>query len=138
MQGSDKNSAEQMLWDYRQNIRKIYELREMYELLKSVRGQDYETHAVNGVSDPVFNIVNTKLRLEKKIENLEKKIRAVENLIDELPIDELETYQMSMILTWRYINHMDTQTVIRVLGLTKTTYYRRKNALIVRAEKYIR
>ena len=52
-------------------------------------------------------------------------------------IDELDIWQMLSILDWRYINHIKQDKVIRELGITKATYYRRRNELVKRAEEYL-
>lgn len=128
----DRGKAEQVLWNYCRNVKKAEELRAAARILASVSCQDYGLHAVNGVSEPVFRILRTKLALEKKISDLEKKIRAVEKVHAELPIDALKTYQMGKILEHRYINHKGVHRVMRELGITKTTYYRRNDELIGR------
>ena len=132
-----KSNAERVLWNYRTNVFKASEYREMLSNMESVRGQDYGGHAVNGVSDPVPEVVNRKLKLEKKLSGMEKEIRAVDNLMDSLDEKELDMHQMLGILNRRYILHKETDTIIRELGITKATYYRRKNALIELAEIYM-
>ena len=129
--------AERVLWNYMPNVKRVEKYRVKYEELVSVRGQDYGAHVVNGVSDPVLEVAHRKIELDKKIKTLEREIRAVEVLKDSLPLDELNTYQMSGILRKRYIEHKRADIVMRELGITKTTYYRRKNELIERAEEYV-
>ena len=133
----DRKKAEQILWNYRKNWKKVKELREVEKNLMSVRGQDYGAHAVNGVSDAVIEVVHRKIELGKKIAVLEREIRAVESLKDSLPLDELNTWHMCGILRKRYIEHKRADIVMRELGITKATYYRRKNELIERAEEYV-
>lgn len=134
---ADSGKAERMLWNYRQNEKKVKELRKIAESLMSVRGQDYGAHAVNGVSDAVIEVVHRRIELGKKIAVLEREIRAVESLKDSLPLDELATWQMLGILRYRYMEHKEAAAVMRELGITKTTYYRRKNELIIRARAYV-
>lgn len=133
----NREKVERVLWNYRMNWKKAAELRELAEKLMSVRGQDYGAHIVNGVSDAVIEVVHRRIELEKKIAKLEKNIHAVENLKDSLPIDELDTVQMLGILIKRYMEHKEPDMVMREMGITKATYYRRKRELIEKAEKYV-
>ncbi|MBR1437888.1 MAG: DUF1492 domain-containing protein [Synergistaceae bacterium] len=132
-----KENVERILWNYRRNVYKASELREMIKDITSVSGQSYGGHIVNGVSSPVFEVVNRKLRMEKKLAGTEKKIRVVDSLIDSLDERELEMYQVLRILRSRYIKHREPDSVMRELVLTKTTYYRRNRELLRRAEKFI-
>lgn len=132
-----REKAERILWNYRQNVKNSADFKKLWATLKSVQGQDYgATHTVNGVSDPVSETVNRKISLERKIVKLEREIQAVESLIDSLPVEELRTWQMRGILTRRYIEHKEPDMVMRELGITKATYYRRNNELIARAREY--
>ena len=90
---TDKGKAERILWNYRMNVMKAEEMRLICSWLMSVRGQDYGAHTVNGVSDPVLEVVHRKLQLEKKIAVLEREIRVVENLKDSLMAEELRICQ---------------------------------------------
>ena len=134
---TDKGKAERILWNYRMNVMKAEEMRLICSWLMSVRGQDYGAHTVNGVSDPVSEVVHRKLRLEKKIAILEREIRVVENLKDSLMAEELRICQMRGILKGRYMEHKEPDRVMRELGLTKPTYYRRNSELIERAMEYV-
>ena len=129
--------TERTLWNYRQNQEKVEELRLLRESLMSVQGQNYSSHSVNGVSDVVSEVAHRKIELGKKIAKLERDIRAVENLKDSLPVEELDTWQMLGILVNRYMEHKEPDAVMRELGITKATYYRRNNELIVRAGEYV-
>lgn len=112
-------------------------MRLIYSLLQSVRGQDYGAHTVNGVSNPVLEVVHRKLAIEKKIKSLEKDIQVVDGVKDSLDVTELTDWQMLGILEQRYMAHKEPDTVMRELGITKATYYRRNNELISRTELYI-
>ena len=133
----DREKAERMMWNYPENVKNVKKYCGLYGELMSVRGQDYGAHAVNGVSDPVSEVVHRKIELNKKIRKIEREIRAVESLKDSLPLDELNTWHMCGILRKRYVEHKRADIVMRELGITKTTYYRRKNELIERAEEYV-
>ena len=129
--------AERMLWNYRQNQRNAEEMREMYMLLASVRGQDYGAHTVNGVSDPVSEVVHRKLGIEKRLKSLERQIKVVEDVQSGLDVKELRDGQMLGILKLRYMEHKEPDIVMREMGITKPTYYSRNNELIERVGKCV-
>lgn len=129
--------TERVLWNYRQNQSKAEEMREMYMLLASVRGQDYGAHTVNGVSDPVSEVVHRKLEIEKKLMSLSRQIKLVEDVQSSLDVRELRDGQMLGILRLRYMEHKEPDMVMREMGITKPTYYRRNNELIELAGKYV-
>lgn len=133
----DKAKAERVLWNYRLNVSKAAEMRLIYSWLVSVRGQDYGAHTVNGVSDAVLEVVHRKLAIEKKIQHLEREIQAVEKVKNTLDITELRDSQMLGILKRRYMEHKEPDKVMRELGITKPTYYRRNNELIERTREYV-
>ena len=133
----DKAKAERVLWNYRLNMLKVDEMRLIYSWLQSVRGQDYGAHIVNGVSNPVLEIVHRKLAIEKKIKRLEKELQIVENVQSSLDVKELRDSQMLGILKRRYMEHKEPDIVMRELGITKPTYYRRNNELIERTREYV-
>lgn len=122
----DGEKAERVLWNYHKNVKNVGKYRAVLKTLQSVRGQDYGAHTVNGVSDPVSEVVHRKIVLEKKIASAEREIQAVERLKNSLPLEELNTWQMCGILLKRYIEYKRADTVMRELGITKMTYYRRK------------
>ena len=126
------------MWNYRENVKKILELRLMVAGLMSVRGANYEAHSGSGVSEPVFEVVSRILKAEKRMAVLERQVRVVEELAMSLVEEELDTHQMEQILTNRYILHMEPDAVMRKAGMTKPTYYRRNRELLKRAEEYVR
>ncbi len=133
----DKEKAERALWNYRMNVKKAAEMRLIYSWLMSVRGQDYGAHTVNGVSNPVLDVVYRKMAVEKKIKRLEREIQAVEQVQSSLDITELRDSQMLGILERRYMEHKEPDRVMREMGITKPTYYRRNNELIERTREYM-
>lgn len=133
----DKVKAERVLWNYRQNVHRAAEMRLIYSWLMSVRGQYYGAHTVNGVSDAVLEVVHRKMAIEKKLKHLEREIQAVEKVKDTLDITELRDSQMLGILKRRYMEHKEPDMVMRELGITKPTYYRRNNELIERTREYV-
>ena len=133
----NKEKAERALWNYRLNVKKAEEMRIIYSWLMSVRGQDYGAHIVNGVSDAVLDVVYRKMAIEKKIKRLEREIQAVEQVQSSLDIRELRDSQMLEILKRRYMEHKEPDRVMREMGITKSTYYRRNNELIERTREYV-
>ena len=130
-------STEKILWNYRRNVKEKEELGDLYSEMESVYGHSYEVHGQNVISDPVFETVKRKLRAEEKITRLEREIKAVEKLKEKLPPDEMETYQMGQILRYRYINHLEAVEVMRQVGMSKSTYWKRKVGLLRLADKYV-
>lgn len=130
--------TERILWDYRKNVKKILELRAMLGGLMSVRGANYEAHTGGGVSEPVLEVVSRILKAEKRMASLERQVQVVEELALSLVVEELDTHQMGQILKHRYILHMEPEAVMRKVGMTKPTYYRRSRELLKRAEEYVR
>ena len=133
----NKEKAERVLWNYRMNVKKAEEMRLIYSWLMSVRGQDYGAHIVNGVSDAVLDVVYRKMAIEKKIKRLEREVQAVEQVQSSLDIRELRDSQMLGILQRRYMEHKEPDRVMREMGITKPTYYRRNNELIERIREYV-
>ena len=68
---------------------------------------------------------------------LGREIKAVEKLKEKLPPDEMEMYQMGQILRYRYINHLEAVEVMRQVGMSKSTYWKRKVELLRLADKYV-
>ena len=133
----NKEKAERVLWNYRMNVKKAEEMRLIYSWLMSVRGQDYGAHIVNGVSDAVLDVVYRKMAIEKKIKRLEREVQAVEQVQSSLDIRELRDSQMLGILQRRYMEHKEPDRVMREMGITKPTYYRRNNELIEKTKEYV-
>ena len=133
----NKEKAERVLWNYRMNVKKAEEMRLIYSWLMSVRGQDYGAHIVNGVSDAVLDVVYRKMAIEKKIKRLEREVQAVEQVQSSLDIRELRDSQMLGILQRRYMEHKEPDRVMREMGITKPTYYRRNNELIEKMKEYV-
>ena len=104
--------------------------------LQSVRGHSYEAHTTNGASDPVAEVTNKILNLERCIRNSEKKTRPVERLQADLTGDNLNYAQMGEILRRKYIEHEPTDTVKRELSISGSTYWRRTRELLRLAKKY--
>ena len=136
MKGLDK--VEQILWNYRKNAESLKDMKKELSGLMSVQGASYKAHAMNGVSEPVLELVSRIISMEKRIASLEREVKAVENLASSLDIREKNMYQMSMILRYRYVKHIEHEAVMRQLGMSKATYFRRSGELLRLAGKYMR
>lgn len=132
-----RTKTERVLWDYNRNLQRVYELRLALLDLSSAHSQSYGPHVVNGVSDAVADVVHKVIALERKIAGAEREIQAVQQLKDSLDITDFDMYLLHIILTQRYIAHSKTEKIIRENGLSKATYYRKKNQLLNMAEKYV-
>ena len=125
------------LWRYGYDVRRLEVLRRELSGLMSVRGHSYEAHSVNGVSDPVTEVVHRRMKVEKRISRIEERVLRVERLKEYLPLEGTETYQMREILRLRYRMHERVVDVMRKMGITKTTYWRRNRELLRLADKYL-
>ena len=125
------------LWRYGYDVRRLEVLRRELSGLMSVRGHSYEAHSVNGVSDPVNEVVHRRLKVEKRISRIEERVLRVERLKEYLPLEGTETYQMREIVRLRYRMHERVVDVMRKMGITKTTYWRRNRELLRLADKYL-
>ena len=120
------------------NQKKLNELREEVLSVQSVHSQNYAGHVMNGVSEPVFEVVRKILTLEKKIEQLERDVNVVDSLRESLREEDMAEHQMSLVLEYRYIRHMEVWAVMRRMSVTRSTYWRRQRELLRLAEEYVR
>ena len=132
-----KGYVESNLWDYPANVAELEELRYEYDSLKSVECQKYEAHTPNGASDPVSEVVHRRLKLERRMRGLERRIRPVKRLRDDLKQgSEARISQMRAVLKLRYMEHKSHDDVIRQMSVSKATYTRRLRELLRLARKY--
>ena len=129
--------VESCLWEYKANKGALLLLREELAGLKSVHGQELKQHAGNDVSDPVADVAHQVLILERKIRKLERHTRPVEKLQEYLTNSDEHTYHMREILKLKYFDHKDTGLIIRKIGISEATYFRRCSELKRLARKYI-
>ena len=134
---TEQRVVERKLWDYLKNVERIRELRARIGGLMSMHGHEYKTHVLNGVSDPVSEIVCLIMKMEATMLRVEREVRAVEELWDKLDMTDARMNQMRQVLEYRYILHMKAEAVMRKAGITKATYWRRVHSLLRMATKYI-
>ena len=129
--------VDKYLWDYKSNVAAIDYLRQEMSNLMSVHGQSYEPQqGTMGISEPVANVVQRKMELERKIQHLESHVQPVARLYDELSVTDLAEAQMREILKLRFFNHESRNIVIRKMSISAATYVRRCKTLKRRAMAY--
>ena len=115
--------VERCLYDYKANVAEIEILREELNGLMSLHGQSYEINNSQGEGDPVANIVNQGLILEKKIAKLEKRVKPVDKLLSDLKGSSLKVQQ-------------DKENIKQSLAVSERTLWRRTGELISLAKRY--
>ena len=130
------NYVEKYLYDYKANVAELQALREELNDLVSLHGQSYESFNPSGEADPVANTVNRKIKLEKKIAVVEKRVKPVMRLIEDLKGSSLRAKQMSEILRLKYIEHEDRDVVKKTVAISDMTLWRRSRELISLAVRY--
>ena len=79
--GKGKKYVEHCLWEYKANAGMLEQLRREAEGLRSVRGHSYEAHVEsNGHTDPVADVVNKVMAIERKIRRTEDMVMPVQRL----------------------------------------------------------
>ena len=132
------NFVEQCLYDYKTNVASISVMKEELSSLKSVHCQKYDAHAVNGVSDPVFDVTVRTIALERRITKTEKRTKPVEKLRADLFGSDYRYQHMREILDLKYINHECNREVLRKMAVSERTFRRRKRELLELAGRYFR
>ena len=129
--------VDKYLWDYKSNVAAIDYLRQEMSNLMSVHGQSYEPQqGTMGISEPVANVVQRKMELERKIQHLESHVQPVARLYDELSVTDLAEAQMREILKMRFFDHESRSVIIRKMSISDATYIRRCSAIKERTRKY--
>ena len=131
------NYVEKCLYDYKANIAEIEALIEKRSGLMSMRAQSYHSNNSYEVNDPVGNTVNQKLAIDKRISKLEKCVKAVEKLVNDLNGSASNVRQMAGILQLRYIQHEDKEVIKEKIRISERTFWRRVKELIRLAKRYL-
>ena len=129
---------ERCLYDFKANLTLIETLKEEKQNLMSLKGQSYDVHPINGMSDPVADITARVLLLENKIKRTEKKVKPVMKLYTHLKGSSIFFNQLREILEYRYFKAKDVSEVKRILGISAVTFWRRKMDLLKVAHKFFR
>ena len=128
--------VERCLWDYRENLASIEMMREEIAGLKSVNGHDYGGNSANSLGDPVSEVCERVLKLEKNIQRVERMTKPITQMATALVGNDIRISQMREILKLRYFEHEEKETVIRIAGVSERTYYRRCGEIKQRTRKY--
>lgn len=129
--------VERCLWDFRANMGALSLMREELAGLMSVNAQEYEARTGNSAGDPVADIAHRRMMIERKIQKFERYTRPVERLKEYLEGGDMRTYHMREILRLKYFDHKEMGAVIRKIGISEATYYRRCSELKRLARKYV-
>ncbi|MBR2207269.1 MAG: hypothetical protein IJ859_00505 [Synergistaceae bacterium] len=128
--------VEKCLYGYKANLAELEVLYEERKNLMSLHGQTYEINNSSGEQDPVGNIVNQGFSLDKRISQLEKRVKPVDKLMKDLQGSSLRVQQMSEILRLKYINHEDKDSIKKKVAVSDITLWRRTKDLIALAKRY--
>ena len=131
-----KGYVERCLWDYYANLAEVESMSAELDDLRSVRGHSYEAHVQYGISEPVFNVVNRKLNLERRIAKVGRRIRPVKRLKADFEAGAYRERYLRDIFNIRYMEHGSVDYVMRSLHISQPTYWRNKEKLILLAKKY--
>ena len=123
-------------YKYKANLAELEVLYEERKNLMSLHGQTYEINNSSGEQDPVGNIVNQGFTLDKRISQLEKRVKPVDKLINDLKGSSFREQQMCGILRLRYIEHEDKEIIKKKIGISDITLWRRTKDLMSLAKRY--
>ena len=128
--------VEKCLYNYRPNSIQYEKLKDKLTSLISVRGHNYEAHVPNVTSDPVADVAHNRIKLEKRINELERYITPVNNLCYDLKHVYSGMHQCLKILQMKYFRHDNMNSILRELHISQPTYWRRTQELIRLAKHY--
>ena len=128
--------VERCLWDYRDNLASIEIMREELAGLISVQGQDFSMNGANTICDPVPKVFERVMKLESGIQKAEKMTLPITRMVEGLCGNDLRIHQIREILSMKYFEHEDKETVIRNAGISEKTYFRRIGEIKRIARKY--
>ena len=132
-----KRYVERCLWDYKANIGKLAQLKSELADVSSVRGHSYEVHVPSsGSTDPVADVVNKVLAIERRIRRTENDIEPVRRLEADIAAGCYRDRYVREIFKLRYIEHWSVDYIMGELSVSSSTYWRGKERLIETARKY--
>ena len=131
-----KRYVERCLWEYYANLAEVESLSVELDDLMSVRGHSYEAHVPSGTSEPVFNVVNRRLNIERRIAGIRRRIGPVKRLKSDFEAGLYRERYLRDIFNIRYMEHGSVDYVTRSLHISQPTYWRNKEKLIELAKKY--
>ena len=141
-----KKYVERCLWEYYANLAEVESLSAELDDLMSVRGHSYEAHIPSGASEPVFNVVNRRLNIERRIAGIGRRIGPVKRLKSDFEAGLYRERYLRDIFNIRYMEHGSVDIrymehgivdyVMKSLHISQPTYWRNKEKLIELAKKY--
>ena len=131
-----KRYVERCLWEYYANLAEVESLSAELDDLMSVRGHSYEAHIPSGASEPVFNVVNRRLNIERRIAGIGRRIGPVKRLKSDFEAGLYRERYLRDIFNIRYMEHGIVDYVMKSLHISQPTYWRNKEKLIELAKKY--
>ncbi len=131
-----KGYVERCLWEYRENVAMLEQLREFCKGLMSVRGHSYEAHIAGNVTNPVLDVTHKKLKLEARIAKIELRVKPVERLNADIANGAYNDRHIREVLKLRYMEHHSVDAVRDMLHISSSTYGRAKKKLLRVACKY--
>ena len=136
MAGKGKRYIERCLWEYRENTAMLERLCWLLSIARSVRGHSYEAHTAGNVSDPVADVVNRIMNLEKRIFKTLERVKPVDKLRQDIADGAHQDKYLRDILKLRYFEHAAIEAVIDTLHISSSTYKRVRQKLLKIAGKY--
>lgn len=125
------------MWDYKANIGKLAQIRSELENVRSVRGHSYEAHVMSsGTTDPVADVVNKILAIERRIKRTENDVEPIHRLEMDIEAGCYRDRYVREIFKLRYIEHWSVDYIMGELSISSSTYWRGKERLVDIARKY--
>jgi len=134
--------TEKRLFQYGGNIKKLVTLQnELKELQHGgdIHAQSYNSSAANnhGVNNPVLNYVEKVLSIEHKIARLERDIKPVKRLIEDLQRDNSQKARDFIILLREfYSDKHSLKEIAEIIKKDRRTLYNRRCELVKKAASY--
>ena len=131
-----KRYVERCLWEYKENVAMLERLCWLLSVARSVRGHSYEAHVAGNVSDPVADVVNRVMNLEKRIVKTLERTKPVDKLWKDISGGAYQDKYIREVLKMRYMEHVSVDAIRDVLHISSSTYGRVKQKLLKVAGKY--
>ncbi len=139
--------AEKCLYSYRKNEAKALQLREEIGQLREtgdVRCQSYELQSgMNGVnSDPVGRYVESLERLEQQIFRLERKVKPIAGLRQDLKqgtvITVTSAKNLLLVMEGYYFECQTVSRFLSVMRWARSTFFNRRSELLSLTVEYLK
>ncbi len=131
-----KRYVERCLWEYKENIAMLEYLCWQVKVARSVRGHSYEAHVAGNTTDPVANVVNRIMNLERRIYKTLERVKPIEKLKHDISEGAYQDKYVREILKMRYMEHASVDSILEELHISSSTYDRVKQKLLKITGKY--